>query len=211
MRRAGCGAASASPAATARAVASVCSSGSSSSRISAQMRIRSARAACALRRQKVSRMPASAVSAIAMPRRVGSRPMMWRTSTSAPRSPVRRTPSLPASARPTSVLRTASMASCGRSSETCRSASSTSSAGSPSSLSRRLPSASVISRSRTPERSGWQPWVTRDTTRTPSPNTTPDRPPENTPPAAPCPRMLPLPPTANCSAPPRPDESPPKR
>ncbi|MCY1217362.1 hypothetical protein D9M72_292690 [compost metagenome] len=137
---------------------------------------------------------------------------MWRTSTSAPRSPVRRMPSLPASARPTSVLRTASMASCGRSSDTCRSASSTSSAGSPSSDSSRLPSASVISRSRAPPvRSGWQPCVTRDTSRTPSPNTTPDKPPENTPPAAPWPRMLPLPPTANCSAPPRPDESPPNR
>ena len=212
IRRAGWGADSACGAARVEASATVSSSGSSSSRISAQIRVRSARAACTLRWQNASCMPGSICSAMATPWRAGSSPMMWRTTTSLPKLPVRRTASLPTPSdgciSPASVARTTASASRGWSSDTFRSRSSTSSAGSPSSCSATLPSASVTVCTGA---TGRQPCVTRDTSATPSPNATPDKPPLNTPLAAPWPLMLPLPPTANCTVWLRPDDRPPNR
>jgi hypothetical protein len=208
MRRSGLGAPGSGGAARAEATACVLSSGSSSSRISAQMRIRSARAACASRWQNAMRMPGVTCCAMATPRRAGSSPMMWRTVTSAPKLPVRPTASLPGSVRPTSVARSRAIASCGCSSEMPRSRSSTSSAGSPSSSVSTWPSQAVMMRCGA---TGWQPCVTRETRDTSSPKATPDRPPRNTPPAAPWPLMLPLPPTANCTASLRLATSPPNR
>ena len=53
-----------------------------------------------------------------------------------------------------------------------------SSAGSPSSVVMTLRSAPVTRRSGP---TGWQPWVTRETSATSAPNATPDRPPVSTP------------------------------
>ena len=133
---------------------------------------------------------------------------MCRTTTSVPKCPLRLTTSSFASVRPTSVRRNAAIAACGCSSETRKSCSSTSSAGSPSRVVTRFASAPVMVRAGA---TGWQPWVTRDTSCTPSPKATPDRPPRNTPPALPCPLMLPLPPMANCTTSFRLEASPPNR
>ena len=210
MRRAGCGADSASGALKALATSSASSSGSSSSRISAHTRIKSARAAWLLRSQNASVVPTVGASAIAMPRRAGSRPMMWRTSTSAPNWPgcFMRLSFKPPSGllRPTSVARTFSSASRGCSSVTFRSASITSSALSPSSSVTTLPSQAVITRALD---TGWQPCVTRDINAAPWPKATPLNPPLNTPLAAPWPLTLPLPLSANCTVLLRLDASPP--
>ncbi len=133
---------------------------------------------------------------------------MWRTGTSAPRSPVRRMPSLPASTRPTRVARTASIACSGASSDTSQVGQ------------QHVERGLAIERQQQVAVGLGDLAFARDrlaalghasTSRTPSPNTTPDRPPENTPPTAPWPRMLPLPPIANCSEPTRPEDRPPNR
>ena len=215
MRLPAWGVDSASGTLSALASSRLISSGSSSSRISAQMRTRSARAACALRSQNANVMPGDGTSAIAMPLRVASRPMMWRTTTSAPNWPVRRLPtSLNRSSgrvRPTRVRRTFANASRGWSSETPRSPSSTSSAGRPFNAVTTLPSQAVISYV---FEMGWQPWVTRDIKDMPPAgsraNATPLKPPLKTPPAAPWPLTLPWPLSANCTVEDRLDASPPK-
>ena len=177
-------------------------SGSSSSRISLQTRIRSARAACMWRSQKASRAPSGGCSATATPWRAGSSPMMWRTMTSGPNWP-RAWRCAGASAsrccgsvRPTRVRRSRSIACCGCASDTPSSRSSTSSAGSPSSSSTRLPSTAVIVRSRS---IGCAPWVTREISSTSGPKATPLIPPLNTPPNAPCPWRWPALLAANCT------------
>jgi hypothetical protein len=111
------------------------SSGSSSSRISAQMRVRSARAAVTLRWQNAMRIPGSTCSAMATPRRAGSSPTMWRTTVSAPKCPVRPTA---LTARPQRSARPALRAPQhgllrALQRDLARSRSNTSSAGSPSS------------------------------------------------------------------------------
>ena len=60
-----------------------------SSRISAHIRVKSRRAACALRWQNASSAPSCTRDATATPRRPGSSPTMWRTMTSSPKLPVR--------------------------------------------------------------------------------------------------------------------------
>ena len=174
------------------------------------MRVRSALAACTLRSQNASVIPTDGASAMAIPWRAGSRPMMWRTTTSPPNCPARRAGLVfevsPAWLRPTRVLRTLASASRGWSSVMCRSASITSRALWPSSSVTTLPSHAVMVW--LPE-IGWQPCVTRDIRAAPLAKATPLRPPLSTPLTAPCPLTLPCPLSANCTAGPRLDARPP--
>ena len=170
------------------------------------MRIRSERAAAALRWQNVKCMPASTGCATATAWRAGSNPMMCRTSTTSSNSPVVRTALSSGEVSPTKVARTLASAGCGLSNEMFRSRINTAKAGSPSIALTRCPSASVMVCCLA---MGKQPWVTRETMFTWASNATPLKPPTKTPEALPCPAKLPSDETANCTTSLRLDTKPP--